>query len=70
VHWFYPRNPKKGKKMKFNIEMTLDELNLVLAALGKLPLEASLATFERIKTQAQQQAQAQQSQSQEESAPE
>ena len=47
--------------MNFNIQLTLDELNLVLAALGKLPLEASLPAFEKIKTQAQQQAQAQQS---------
>lgn len=54
--------------MNFNIQLTLDELNLVLAALGKLPLEASLPAFEKIKTQAQQQAQAQQ-QSQSEAAP-
>lgn len=46
--------------MNFNIELTLDELNLVLAALGKLPLEVSLTTFDKIKAQAQQQAQAQQ----------
>ncbi len=54
--------------MNFNIQLTLDDVNLVLAALGKLPLEASIGTFEKIKAQAQQQAQAQQSQ--EESAPE
>ncbi len=59
---------KKGKKMNFNIQLTLDDVNLVLAALGKLPLEASIGAFEKIKAQAQQQAQAQQSQ--EESAPE
>jgi len=45
--------------MNFNIQLTLDELNLVLAALGKLPLEASLSAFEKIRAQAQQQAQAQ-----------
>lgn len=54
--------------MNFSIQLTLDEVNLVLAALGKLPLETSIATFEKIKTQAQQQAQGKQTQ--EESAPE
>ena len=56
--------------MNFNIQLNLDEVNVVLAALGKLPLEASIGAFEKIKAQAQQQAQAQQTQPQEESAPE
>jgi hypothetical protein len=71
VRWCYQkRNLKKGKKMNFNIQLNLDEVNVVLAALGKLPLEASIGAFEKIKAQAQQQAQAQQTQPQEESAPE
>ena len=45
--------------MNFSIQLTLDEVNLVLAALGKLPLETSIATFDKIKTQAQKQAQEQ-----------
>ena len=50
---------KKGNTMNFSIQLTLDEVNLVLAALGKLPLETSIATFDKIKTQAQKQAQEQ-----------
>ena len=46
--------------MNFNIQLNLDEVNVVLAALGKLPLETSMGAFEKIRVQAQQQAQAQQ----------
>jgi hypothetical protein len=35
--------------------LTLDELNVVLAGLGKLPLETVFATFSKIKAQAEQQ---------------
>ncbi len=34
-------------------ELTIDEINLILAALGKLPLENTLALFTKIKTQAE-----------------
>lgn len=41
--------------MDFKIELNLDELNVVLAGLGKLPLEVSLGLFDKIKAQAQDQ---------------
>jgi hypothetical protein len=34
-------------------ELTIDEINLILVALGKLPLENTLALFTKIKTQAE-----------------
>ena len=38
---------------EITLTLTLDELNVVLAGLGKLPLEAVFATFTKIKTQAE-----------------
>jgi len=43
--------------MKITLNLTVDEVNVVLAGLGKLPLEAGIAVFESIKTQAQPQIQ-------------
>jgi hypothetical protein len=43
--------------MKITLNLTVDEVNVVLAGLGKLPLEAGIAVFELIKTQAQPQLQ-------------
>jgi hypothetical protein len=43
--------------MKITLNLTVDEVNVVLAGLGKLPLEAGIAVFESIKTQAQPQLQ-------------
>lgn len=34
-------------------ELTIEEINLILVALGKLPLENTLALFTKIKTQAE-----------------
>jgi hypothetical protein len=34
-------------------ELTIEEINLILVALGKLPLESTLALFTKIKTQAE-----------------
>ena len=36
-------------------EFTVEEVNLVLAALGKLPLEASLGLWSKVKTTAESQ---------------
>lgn len=41
-------------------ELSLDQVNTILAALGKLPLEASLTTFNAVRSQVEQQMQAQQ----------
>lgn len=38
-------------------ELTVEEINLILVALGKLPLESTLALFNKIKTQAEAQLQ-------------
>jgi hypothetical protein len=34
-------------------ELTIEEINLILVALGKLPLENTLALFTKIKAQAE-----------------
>lgn len=39
------------------IKLTVDDVNIVLAALGKLPLEVSVAVFGKIKAQAESQIQ-------------
>jgi exonuclease VII small subunit len=44
--------------LKLNFELTLAEVNVILAGLGKLPLEAVLTVYENLKTQAQPQIQA------------
>lgn len=44
---------------EINISLTVDELNGVLAALGKLPLEAVIGLFSKIRAQAEAQLQAQ-----------
>jgi len=38
-------------------DLTIEEINVILVALGKLPLEASLILFTKIKTQAETQLQ-------------
>lgn len=38
-------------------DLTIEEINVILVALGKLPLEASLNLFTKIKTQAETQLQ-------------
>ena len=38
-------------------DLTIEEINVILVALGKLPLEASLTLFTKIKTQAETQLQ-------------
>lgn len=42
---------------KVNLELTIEQLNIVLAGLAKLPLEASLETFTVVRQQADQQVQ-------------
>ena len=42
---------------KVTLELTIEHLNIVLAGLAKLPLEASLETFSMIRQQADQQLQ-------------
>ena len=44
--------------MNFNITLTLDQLNLVLAALSKLPYEAVSETIAIVRQQGQEQLQA------------
>ena len=44
--------------MNFNITLTLDQLNLVLAALSKLPFEAVSETIAIVRQQGQEQLQA------------
>lgn len=44
--------------MNFNITLTLDQLNLVLAALSKLPFEAVSETIAVVRQQGQEQLQA------------
>jgi hypothetical protein len=39
------------------ITLTLDELNVLLAGLGKLPLEMAVAVFGKVKAQAESQLQ-------------
>jgi len=41
----------------FNITLTIDDLNLVLGALGELPAKASMSLIIKIREQAQQQSQ-------------
>jgi len=43
--------------LKLNLELTLAEVNVILAGLGKLPLEAVLTVYENLKAQAQPQIQ-------------
>jgi len=43
--------------MKITLNLTVEEVNVVLAGLGKLPLETGIAVFELIKIQAQSQLQ-------------
>jgi hypothetical protein len=38
-----------------NLTLTVDEVNLVLTALSKLPLESSLNTFMKVKSEAEKQ---------------
>jgi len=43
--------------MEITLKLTVDEVNVVLAGLGKLPLEVGVAVYESIKAQAQPQLQ-------------
>ena len=36
-----------------NLALTVDEVNLVLVALSKMPLESSMSTFLKIKSEAE-----------------
>lgn len=45
---------------KVTIELTLDEVNVVLAGLGELPAKASLAVIDRVRSQVLPQVQSQQ----------
>lgn len=40
-----------------DLKLTLDDINVVLAGLGKLPLEVSVVVFGKIKAQAESQIQ-------------
>jgi hypothetical protein len=42
---------------EITLSLTLDELNVLLAGLGKLPLEVSVAVFGKVKAQAESQLQ-------------
>ncbi len=44
------------------IELSVEEVNAVLAGLGKLPLEMSVAVWSKVKTQAEEQLRAQENQ--------
>ncbi len=41
--------------MEIKLTLTMDELNVLLAGLGKLPLEASIGVFGKVKAQAESQ---------------
>ena len=43
------------KELKVSLELTINQLNTVLAGVVKLPIEAGLETFNTIQQQAQQQ---------------
>ena len=46
-----------GVIVKFSLtDLSVDEVNLILAALGKLPLETSLGLWAKLKKQAEDQA--------------
>jgi hypothetical protein len=40
---------------ELNIKLTVEDINLILASLGKLPLEASIGVFGKVKAQAESQ---------------
>lgn len=40
---------------KVTLELTVNDLNVILAGLSKLPIEAALQTFDEVRNQAQQQ---------------
>lgn len=46
------------ENLKINLELTVAEVNVLMAGLGKLPLEAVIIVYESIKAQAQPQIQA------------
>jgi len=46
------------ENLELNLKLTVAEVNVILAGLGKLPLETGIAVYERIKIQAQPQIQA------------
>jgi hypothetical protein len=41
------------ENLELNLKLTVAEVNIILAGLGKLPLETGIAVYERIKIQAQ-----------------
>lgn len=41
------------ENLELNLKLTVAEVNVILAGLGKLPLETGIAVYERIKIQAQ-----------------
>jgi hypothetical protein len=45
---------------KLTLELTLDEVNVILAGLGELPAKASLSVIERVRVQVLPQVQSQQ----------
>lgn len=45
---------------KVTIELTLDDVNVILAGLGELPAKASLAVIDRVRSQVLPQVQSQQ----------
>lgn len=47
----------KNKHMKFTIELTEQQVNIVLQSLAKMPLEQVIETFTEIKQQAEKQLQ-------------
>lgn len=40
---------------ELNLSLTLDELNIVMSGLGKLPLETSMNVWVKLRTQAEKQ---------------
>ena len=45
---------------KLTLELTVNDINIIMAGLGKLPLEVSVDLWAKIKTQAEAQFQAEQ----------
>ena len=50
------RQPTEERSMnELNLSLTLDELNIVMSGLGKLPLETSMNVWGKLRTQAEKQ---------------
>jgi len=62
-HKYYIINPSYyGEIMELKLNLSLEQINIILAALGKIPYEAAAPVVDAIRQQAQPQLQAQEEQ--------